>query len=173
MRGRRRQPGTEKIINAYIGDSWGFNAGAYRNDGTVRMGQFSTTPWGNHYGMYFYGPNVLWNAGHGWAANSGEIFMIRSGVEGFTGTVFFYPHGYDTPPASAPGGNGLTWASTSQFAGSGASGWEAIPADTLASIANGGTRGIGIYTPELFQSHYKVFLGPALNGLGGQIKLRY
>jgi len=167
------QPGTEKIINCVLGDSWGFTAGAYREDGTVRMGMFSTTPWGNHYGMYFYGTNGLWNLGHGWPAFSGEIFMVRSGVEGFTGTVFFYPHGYNTKPATTPGGNGLTWASTSQFGGADASGWESIPVDVLSSIADGGTRGIGIYTPELLQSYYKVFKGPALNGLAGQIKLRY
>jgi hypothetical protein len=167
------QPGTEKTLAAYIGDSWGYNAGGYRNDGTVRQGQFSPTPWGTHYGMFFYGANALWNMGHGYQAASGEIFMIRHGTEGFTGTVWFEPHGYGSPPGFTPSGLDQQWASTSEFAGHDASAWEPIPGYVLASIANGSAQGMGIFTGNTAQSLYKVFKGPSLNGFAGVVRLRW
>ena len=167
------QPGTEKIVAALIGDSWGYNAGGYRNDGTVRQGQFSPTPWGTHYGMYFYGANSLWNMGHGFQAASGEIFMIRHGTEGFTGTVWFEPHGYGTPPGTTPVGLDLQWPSTSEFAGNDATYWEPLPASVLGAIANGSAQGMGIFTSSTAQSMYKVFKGPTLNGYAGVVRLRW
>ena len=166
-------PGTEKTIAAYVGDSWGYNAGAYRNDGTVRQGQFSTTPWGPHYGMFFYGSYNLWALGHGYQANYGEIFMIRNGSEGFAGTVWFEPHGYADPPAANPSGLDMLWPSVSSFSGFDASGWEAIPTGVLGAIANGSAQGIGIWTPSLSQGEYRVFKGPSLNGFAGVIKLNF
>lgn len=166
-------PGTEKTIAAYVGDSWGYNAGAYRNDGTVRAGQFSATPWGPHYGMFFYGDWNLWNLGHGYQANYGYIFMIRNGSEGFSGNMFFEPHGYGTPPGANPSGLNMLWSSEGEFQGFDASRWEPIPTGVLGAIANGSAQGMGIWTPSLLQSNYKVFKGPALNGLAGVVRLGF
>jgi hypothetical protein len=166
-------PGTEKTIAALVGDSWGYAAGAFRGDGTVRQGQFSPTPHGLHYGMFFYGTNALWNLGHGHAAASGEIFMVRHGVQGFTGTVWFDPHGYGGVPSSAPASLGMAWPSVSEFAGTDASAWEPIPGGTLWGIASGVVQGMGIWTPSTLQSLYKVFKGPSLNGFAGVVRLRW
>jgi hypothetical protein len=167
------QPGTEKNIGPDEGNSFGFAAGAWRDDGTVRQGAFSPTPWGLHVGAFFYGTK-LWEAGHGYQPTSGEIFMMRSGSEGFTGPVFFSGHAYTVNSRGWPNYGGQPgWVSQSQFAGSGASGWEPLPLQMLQGISSGYTRGIGIFTDNPAQGNYKVFLGPAHNGYAGAVKLRW
>lgn len=167
------QPGTEKVFAPDEGNSYAHAAGAYRDDGTVRQGQFAPTPMGNHFGLYFYGTK-LYNGGHGYAPVSGDIFLMRSGTEGFTGPVFFTGHGYAVNPRTIPNGDGHSqWTSTSEFAGSGASAWEPLPAGCLSMIGSGVTKGVGMWTFNTFQSNYKVFLGPAHNGFAGVIRLRW
>jgi hypothetical protein len=167
------QPGTEKSIGPDEGNSFAYAANAWRDDGTVRQGMFAPTPMGLHFGCYFYG-SKLYDAGHGYAPVSGEIVMMRSGTEGFTGSVYFTGHGYGTNPRTNPTGDGQPgWTSSSQFGGSGATAWESLPAGMLSGIGSGVTKGVGIFTFSSFQSDYKVFLGPAHNGFAGAIKLRW
>jgi hypothetical protein len=165
-------PGTEKVVGSFEGNSWAFAAGAYRHDGTVRQGQFTPTPMGLHFGLFFYG-DELYNVSHGYPAQSAEILMIRNGTEGFTGPVNFTGHGYGWNPGVAPTGDGNGWVSQSDFAGADASYWEPLPIGLLQGFAAGTSKGVGIFTFSAFQSNYKVFKGPQINGFAGAIRLRW
>jgi len=164
--------GTEKTITPYSADSYAFTPNIWLNDGKVRQGQFSPTPHGLHFGMFFY-DDLLYNASHGHPAVSGDIFMIREGEQGFPGTVFFEGHAYRSRPSATPTGSGVTWPSTNQFTGADASAFEALPASFLQSVAVGTTKGVGIYTASEAQTNYKVFKGPSTHGSAGMIRLRW
>jgi hypothetical protein len=166
------QAGTSKLLVPHEGNSFAYTANAYRNDGTVRQGQFSATPMGTHFGLWFYG-DQLYNAGHGYAPVSGRIFMIRDGVQGFTGPLFFTGHPYGWNPGVAPTGAGTGWTSTGVYAGADASDWEPIPSGVLASIASNEVKGIGIFTFSTAQSNYRVMLGPQWNAYAGIIELTW
>ena len=165
-------PGTVKTITAHDGQSYAFAAAAWRNDHSVRQGMFSPTPMGLHFGLLFYGDELV-HACHGYAPVSGDIFMIRNGTEGFTGPLYFTGHNYGWNPAPAAPTGQIGWTSISQFAGADASGWEPLPSSFLNAMAAGIVRGVGLFTFSDFQSNYKVFKGPYSNALAGVINLRW
>ncbi len=165
-------PGTVKNILADAADTWAFTLGAWRNDGSVRSGQFDNYPMGMNVGLFFYGTK-LWEACHGYTPIKGEIFMQRNGSQGFSGNLNFHGHGYMVKPAGQPGRGAVDWTSTSEFLGSGVSSWEIMPQSARESIAWPTLRGFGIHTDLTYQSEYRHFWGPANVGAAGQVRLTF
>ena len=166
-------PGTEKNIGPDEGNSFAMRGQRLARRRHCSSGHVLADPDGSSLRLFFYG-SKLYDAGHGYPPVSGEIFMMRDGVQGFTGYCVLHrtrlrhePSRGVRPATVMP--VGLPRASS------------VGPARPLGAAACRCSGGHGFRRDEgcrhlhllVFQSDYKVFLGPAHNGFAGVIGLRW
>lgn len=145
--------------------------GVWRTDAyEARTGQFDGT-WGIQMGLFFYGTALEDNC-RGHIPASVQLFLIRNGNNGNTGTVDIYGHGYSSRPSGAPslvGGTGFT--SVGVYAGTDASAWETAPNLYETYIMNGTVKGFALWHNSTSSTLYRVFRGPDTNGFAGAVNL--
>lgn len=133
------------------GNSYRTVYNGWRNDGTVRQGQYSGQ--GLHTGLWLWGSDVS-NAMTGKTIIRARVFITRKSTGGSASRqpVYIRWHTYTNYPSGKPTVSSDCVVAYFKW---GESKWVELPQTFCTAFANGTAKGIGIYTPN--NSPYMIF----------------
>lgn len=139
--------------NSGSGDTYRPNYSAWRGDGTVRQGFYSS--YGNNFGYWFF-PADLSTTVTGKTISKIEVTLTRLGTSGDgTGTFTIWAHGYTSKPGGIP--TRLAGVSYTASFTRGQTRTITLPSSFHTLFSNGSAKGIGLYTSSTSSTQYGSF----------------
>lgn len=125
------------------GNSWRTKYNGWRNDGTVRQGQYGG--YGLHTGLWLWGSGVS-DAITGKNITRARVYLTRNanGGNAANQTVYIRWHSYLSYPSGQPAMSSDYVTASFRW---GASRWVALPTSFINAFKAGTAKGIGIYSP--------------------------
>jgi hypothetical protein len=174
----RPSPGTIKYVNAVSAQTFLSDDGFWAPSGYAVYNRAAQGAWdpssSRHTGCWFYGTGIV-DACRGHIPSAAQIYMMRSGSLGTTGTAQLWGHGYTTKPAGSPGTGiaGTNITTVENFNGTDATAWETLTLGHRSSMTDGTIKGFLVYTAST-TSYPRVFKGPVRDDASaGQIALTF